>query len=135
MVLLGLLETESIRGSEKRNAKAEKADYHPRFKEAKQMRSDKYEMRACEICGKMYKPSRKDQRTCASVECVRERKRVYALKKSAEGVYRARKREYMKRQRTPEPYQPKPDTIVAIGYAERQMAETLRKAGRVKTEL
>ena len=99
------------------------------------MRSNKYEPRICEICGRLYKPSRKDQRTCASVECVRERKRVYALKKSAEGVYRARKREYMKRQRTPEPYQPKQDTIVAIGYADRQMAETLRKAGRVKTEL
>ena len=94
-----------------------------------------YEPRRCEICGKEYIPRRSDQRTCASVECVRERKRVYALKKQNEGVYRARKREYMKRQRTPEPYQPKPDTIVAIGYAERQMAETLRKAGRVNTEL
>ena len=94
-----------------------------------------YEPRRCEICGREYIPRRSDQRTCASVECARERKRVYALKKSTEGVYRARKREYMKRQRTPEPYQPKPDTIVAIGYAERQMAETLRKAGRVKTEL
>ena len=84
---------------------------------------------------KMYKPSRKDQRTCASVECVRERKRVYALKKSAEGIYKARKREYMRRQRTPEPRQPKPDTIVAIGYAERQREATLKLAGRVNTEL
>ena len=99
------------------------------------MRSDKYELRACEICGRMYKPSRKDQRTCASVECVRERKRVYALKKSAEGVYKARKREYMRRQRTPEPRQPKEDTIVAIGYADRQREQTLKMVGRVKVEL
>ena len=27
------------------------------------------------------------------------------------------------------------DTIVAIGYAERQMADSLRKAGKVKVEL
>lgn len=97
------------------------------------MKSDKYEPRACEICGRMYKPSRIDQRTCASAECVRERKRLCASKK--QNVYRARKREYMRRKRTPEPHKPKPDTIVAIGYAERQMAETLKMAGRVKTEL
>jgi hypothetical protein len=27
------------------------------------------------------------------------------------------------------------DTIIAIGYAERQMADSLRKAGKVKVEL
>ena len=99
------------------------------------MKSNKYEQRPCEICGRMYKPSRKDQRTCASVECVRERKRLYAIKKLHEGAYRARKREYMRQRRTPEPYKPKEDTIVAIGYAERQMADSLRKAGKVKVEL
>ena len=29
----------------------------------------------------------------------------------------------------------KNDTIIAIGYAERQMADSLRKAGKVRTEL
>ena len=29
----------------------------------------------------------------------------------------------------------KPDTIVAIGYADRQMAASLKMAGKVKTEL
>lgn len=99
------------------------------------MRSNKYEPRVCEICGRLYKPSRKDQRTCASVECVRERKRIYGIKKKNEGVYKARKREYMRRTRSPEERKPKPDTIVADGYAERQMAETLKMVGRVKTEL
>lgn len=99
------------------------------------MKSDKYELRACEICGQMYKPSRRDQRTCASPECVRERKRLYAIKKLHEGAYRARKREYMKRKRTPEDYMVKEDTIVAIGYADRQMAASLKMAGKVRTEL
>lgn len=99
------------------------------------MRSDKYEPRVCEICGRLYKPSRKDQRTCASEECTRERRRIYALKLNGEGVYKARKREYMRRKRSPEEYKPKPDTIVAIGYADRQRAETLRMAGRVDPHL
>ena len=94
--------------------------------------SSKHEPRACEICGRMYIPRRCDQRTCASVECVRERKRLYAIKKLNEGAYRARKREYMIQRRTPEPYKPKEDTIVAIGYAERQMAKTLEMVGKVK---
>ena len=29
----------------------------------------------------------------------------------------------------------KPDTIIAVGYAERQIANTLKMAGRVSTEL
>lgn len=101
------------------------------------MKSDKYEPRACEICGRMYTPGRIDQRTCASEECTRERKRVYALKKQGEGVYKARKLEYMRRrrERESEAYQPKPDTIVAIGYADRQRAQTLQMVGKVKVEL
>lgn len=96
------------------------------------MRSDKYEPRRCEICGQLYKPSRKDQRTCASEECTKERKRLYALARSQEGIYKARKREHMRRKR--EPRKPKQDTIVAIGYADRQRAETLAMAGRVNTD-
>lgn len=99
------------------------------------MKSDKYEPRACEICGRMYKPSRINQRTCASPECTRERKRICASKKQNEGTYKARKRDYMRRLRTPEPYVPKPDTIIAIGYADRQKAKTLAMVGKVNTEL
>ena len=99
------------------------------------MKSNKYEPRVCEICGRMYTPGRIDQRTCASAERVRERKRLCASKKQGEGVYKARKREYMRRKRTPEPHKPKPDTIVAIGYADRQRHQTLNMVGRVKPEL
>ena len=97
--------------------------------------SNKHEPRACEICGRMYVPKRFDQRTCASVECVRERKRLYSAKELHDGEYVARKREYMRQRRTPEPHKPKEDTIVAIGYADRQMAASLALAGKVNTEL
>lgn len=98
------------------------------------MKSNKYEPRVCKFCGRLYKPGRKDQFTCGSPECTRERKRRYATKYQT-GEYKERKREFMRRKRSPEEYKPKPDTIVAIGYAERQMAETLKMAGRVKKEL
>ena len=99
------------------------------------MKSDKYEPRACEICGRMYTPGRIDQRTCASPECVRERKRAYGIRKTNEGGYKARKRAYMQRKREPEVYKPKPDTIVAIGYAERQREKTLAMVGKIKVTL
>ena len=99
------------------------------------MKSDKYEPRVCEICGRMYTPGRIDQRTCASPECVRERKRAYGIKKKNEGVYKARKRAYMQRKREPEEHKPKPDTIIAIGYADRQREQTLKMVGKVKVEL
>lgn len=98
------------------------------------MKSDNYEPRICEICGRLYKPGRYDQRTCGSPPCVRERKRRDSVKYRT-GEYRERKREYMRRTRSPEEHKPKPDTIIAIGYAERQMADSLRKAGKVRTEL
>lgn len=93
------------------------------------------EPRRCEICGRLYMPRRCDQRTCASPECTRERKRIYALKKLNEGAYKARKRDYMRRKHEPEPRKPKEDTIVAIGYAERQREQTLQMVGKIKVEL
>ena len=41
----------------------------------------------------------------------------------------------MQRKREPEVHKPKPDTIIAIGYADRQREATLKMAGRVNTEL
>ena len=91
------------------------------------MKSDRYEPRECEICGRMYKPGKKDQRTCASKECVHEMRRRNALRWQREH-YAAKKESRKKRE-------VKADNIVAIGYAERQMADSLRKAGKVRTEL
>ena len=94
-----------------------------------------YEPRRCEICGREYKPKRSDQRTCASEECTRMRKKLYAHKWYEAGAYRAKKRNHMRKKRDPERYTPKPDTIVAIGYAERQMQQSLKMAGKIKVEL
>lgn len=98
------------------------------------MKSNKYEPRVCKFCGRLYKPGRKDQFTCGSPECTRERKRRYATKYQT-GEYKERKREYMRQRRSPGVYEPKPDTIIGEGYAERQIAETLKIVGRVNTEL
>lgn len=104
------------------------------------MKSNKYEPRVCEICGKEYTPKRSDQRTCGSDECMRARQRLNYLeyrRKNYAAVLETNRRCMAKRreERMREKDPPKPDTIVAIGYAERQIAETLKKAGRVNTEL
>jgi len=41
----------------------------------------------------------------------------------------------MRRERKKREKARKPDTIIAIGYAERQIANSLKKAGKVKIEL
>ena len=103
------------------------------------MRKD-YEPRVCIICGKEYIPRRSDQRTCGSEECMKERQKLnwteyrkshYANVLANNRRYMAKRREERKQQANP----PKPDTIVAIGYADRQMEETLKMAGKVRTEL
>ena len=47
----------------------------------------------------------------------------------------ARKREYDRQRRSQKSLEPKKDTIVAIGYADRQMQKTLKLVGKVNTEL
>lgn len=99
-----------------------------------------YEPRCCEICGKEYIPKRSDQRTCGADECMRARQRLNYLeyrRKNYAAVLETNRRCMAKRReermRSQDP--PKPDTIVAIGYAERQRAETLRLAGKINTKL
>lgn len=99
-----------------------------------------YEPRLCIICGAEYIPRRSDQRTCGSDECMKERQKLnyreyrkthYAALLESNRKSMAKKR----KEREMEKHPPKPDTIVAIGYAERQMAESLARAGKVRTEL
>ena len=99
-----------------------------------------YEPRLCIICGKEYIPRRSDQRTCGSKECLKERQKLnyreyrkthYAALLETNRRSMAKKR----KEREMEKHPPKSDTIVAIGYAERQMADSLSKAGKVKVEL
>ena len=98
------------------------------------MKSDKYEPRQCVICGKEYVPKRKNQVICEDPECCAARRKITSRawhNAHMDRQYEARRKfqEEQKRRK------PKPDTIVAIGYAERQMADSLRKAGKVKVEL
>lgn len=100
-----------------------------------------YPERPCIICGTMFKPFRLNVKTCDNPKC------KYKLKlEQQKEWYRSNyayaiegRRSYMRRIRAEnkvdKPHEPKPDTIVAIGYAERQIAETLKMAGKVKTEL
>lgn len=99
-----------------------------------------YEPRVCIICGKEYIPRRSDQRTCGSDECMRERQKLnyreyrkthYAALLESNRRSMAKRRKEREQKKNP----PKKDTIVAIGYAERQREATLKLAGRVNTEL
>ena len=99
-----------------------------------------YEPRLCIICGVEYIPRRSDQRTCGSKECLRERQKLnyreyrrthYAALLESNRRSMAKKRKEREQKKNP----PKKDTIVAIGYAERQREATLKLAGRVNTEL
>lgn len=99
-----------------------------------------YEPRLCIICGVEYIPRRSDQRTCGSKECKKARQRLnyleyrkthYAALLESNRKSMAKKRKEREMEKQP----PKPDTIVAIGYAERQREATLKLAGKINTEL
>ena len=99
-----------------------------------------YGPRICIICGKEFIPRRSDQRTCASEECKKARQRLNYLEYRKENyaavlATNRRSMEKKRKEREMEKQPPKKDTIVAIGYAERQREATLKMAGRVNTEL
>ena len=99
-----------------------------------------YEPRLCIICGVEYIPRRSDQRTCGCAECMKERQKLnyreYREKNYAAVLENNRRSmEKKRKEREMEKQPPKKDTIVAIGYAERQREATLKMAGRVNTEL
>ena len=104
------------------------------------MKDKNYDPRICVICGIAYKPTRSDQRTCGSAECKKARQRLnyleyrkknYAAILAGNRHYAAKKREEKRQAAHPT----KPDTIVAIGYADRQREQTLQMVGKVKVTL
>ena len=99
-----------------------------------------YEPRLCIICGVEYIPRRSDQRTCGCAECKKERQKLnyreyrrthYAALLETNRRSMAKKRKEREMEKQP----PKKDTIVAIGYAERQREATLKMVGKVKVKL
>ena len=85
-----------------------------------------YEPRECPICGVKFVPRRFDQVSCGAPDCKRRWKNRDMVERNA-----IRRRE----KRTSEPRKRKKDTIVAIGYADRQMAATLAKVPKIDTTL
>ena len=88
-----------------------------------------YGPRYCAVCGVKFIPIRKNQMSCGSPICVKKYRNrnnyKYKLKYKEEG-------HVPKRRKKQEPAEPKKDTLIAIGYAERQMAQTLEMVGKVK---
>ena len=93
-----------------------------------------YEPRQCVICGKVFVPTRKNEILCSDPACkkARHRQKIESYKPMRNA---ARKKKREEARMIKERRKPKPDTIVAIGYADRQRAETLKMVGRVKVEL
>ena len=86
----------------------------------------------CAICGAKFIAGRKGALFC-SKECRYQYQKVYNRE-----WYHMHKKAVNERQnerRAEKRRCAKPDTIIAIGYAERQIANTLKMAGRVSTEL
>lgn len=97
-----------------------------------------YEPRACIICGTEFKPFRKGIVTCSNPECKRkaklERQKVWYTENYTR-ILEERRANKDKNSKVDEPHKPKPDTIIAIGYAERQKQKTLEMVGKIKVEL
>lgn len=93
-----------------------------------------YEPRQCVICGKVFVPTRKNEILCSDPACkkARHRQKIEAYKPTHNA---ARKKRREEARLIKESRKPKPDTIIAIGYADRQMAASLKMAGKVNTEL
>lgn len=96
-----------------------------------------YAEKACIICGTMFKPIRQSIVTCSNPECKYkaklERQKVWYKENYTRILDEKRKNKA--EEKLDEPHKPKPDTIVAIGYADRQRQKTLEMVGKVKTEL
>lgn len=98
----------------------------------------------CVICGKEFETNRVRRVTCGDSNCMKEHHRNY--QKMYAPIYRnthrdavnRRNREYARKKRKTKAEnrkvesKPKEDTIVGLGYAERQMAQTLEMVGKVK---
>ena len=97
----------------------------------KRVEKEFYE-KVCSVCGAHFIAKHGNKRICP--ECVevlhgnkgRHLPRQYEAPVDLEQYEAGVRSRYMERYK---------DTIIAIGYAERQMADSLRKAGKVKVEL
>lgn len=100
----------------------------------------KKEERVCKICGETFISTRWNNTICSDPDCKLKAKQIRTRRWFDENKYHMQELRRQSRERKagrkPEyHHEPKPDTIVAIGYAERQIAKSLEMAGKVRTEL
>lgn len=88
----------------------------------------------CKICGREFLASRRGMKICSG-ECRKIAQKEFSKAWYLKNTERAREQKREERERKRLEDLRKSDKIVAIGYAERQMADSLRRAGRVNTEL
>lgn len=94
--------------------------------------------RECCICGTEFEPKRKDQVTCSDPDCkkIRYSEVVLAWKRKNREKVNDYNKKWIKEHRAKlKEEKAKKRDLVADGYAERQMADSLAKAGKVRTEL
>ena len=89
-----------------------------------------YEPKPCLICGKVFTPKRRSDILCGDPVCKYKRHR-----QKVEQYNAARRKKREEARLIKERRKPKEDTIVAIGYADRQREQTLQMVGKVKVEL
>lgn len=87
-----------------------------------------FEDKQCIVCGATFTPIRFTQVMCPNPECKQIHRRALMREYNKKRYIPASKKREMKRQ-------PKPDTIVGEGYAERQVAKTLSMVSKINTEL
>ena len=87
----------------------------------------KDEPKHCSICGELFLAKHSKQHICYKAECRNEAYRIRQQKyrERNTAAIRERKSEQKKSEEVK-------DTIIAIGYAERQKAQTLKMVGKVQ---
>lgn len=99
--------------------------------------SSKYKKRGCEprpcnICGVVFTPRHGNARLCPSCREKQGKNMGFEFPITYDNPIDAEQYEYRLRKRNYERFK---DTIVAEGYATRQIAQTLKMVGKVRTEL
>lgn len=93
----------------------------------------------CCVCGKTFDTNRKSQITCGDEACKKEQHREYLrgymmqYRMNNRNIINQKNKEYMRKVRSETTK--KNDSIIGLGYAERQKAKTLAMVGGVRTEL
>ena len=90
------------------------------------------EPRPCRVCGEIFTPAHGNRKLCDDCRIRISNNLGLEWAVTYEGPVNVEEHERKLEKQNRERYK---DKIIAIGYAERQMAEALRKAGKVKVEL